>query len=88
MQRLDRSGYELIFPVEHHRLNIDLTFATESATTSVFALDVPVRIAGPILAPRTLPALGAPDRGTVSLDRLPQPVQELAHGNPCLGSTR
>jgi hypothetical protein len=27
MQRLDRSGYELIFPVEHHRLNIDLTFA-------------------------------------------------------------
>ena len=74
--------------VDLRRDTLDLTFATESATTSVFALDVPVRFAGPIEAPHVLPALGGPRPGRPDLDHLSPAVQDLARGNPCLMAER
>ncbi|HEV2678356.1 MAG TPA: AsmA-like C-terminal region-containing protein [Aliidongia sp.] len=70
------------------RDTIDLTFASESATTSLFALDVPVRFAGPIAAPHLLPALGGPKPTPIDLDDLPPTVRDLARGNPCLTDGR
>ena len=74
--------------IDLRRDAIDLTFATESATTSVFALDVPVRFAGAIEAPHLLPALGGPKPGNPDLAALPPAVQDLARRNPCLTAAR
>jgi AsmA family protein len=64
------------------RDTIDVTFATESATTSGFALDVPVRLAGPIHDPHVLPSVSRPSPGG-DLGDLPPALQEFARGNPC-----
>lgn len=61
---------------------IDVTFATESSTTSGFALDVPVRLAGPLRSPRLLPNATRPGaRGNVA--GLPPALRDFAQGNPC-----
>jgi len=65
-----------------HRDTIDITFATESSTTSSFALDVPVRLAGPLQDPHVLPSVSRPSPGA-DLGTLPPALQEFARGNPC-----
>ena len=62
---------------------IDVTFATESSTTSAFALDVPVRLAGPIQDPHVLPSVSRPSPGGDTLGTLSPALQEFARGNPC-----
>lgn len=64
------------------RNTIDVTFATESSTTSTFALDVPVRLAGPIHDPHVLPVVTRPRPGG-DLGTLSPALQEFARGNPC-----
>lgn len=64
------------------RDRIDVTFATESATTSAFALDVPVRLAGPIHDPHVLPVVTRPRPGG-DLGTLSPTLQEFARANPC-----
>lgn len=64
------------------RDQIDVTLATEAATTSAFALDVPVRLAGPIRNPHALPSATRPG-GSGDLGRLAPPLQEFARANPC-----
>lgn len=64
------------------RDTIDVTFATEAATTSSFALDVPVRLAGPIHDPHVLPSVSRPNPGS-DLGGLPPALRDFAHTNPC-----
>lgn len=64
------------------RNTIDVTFATESSTTSTFALDVPVRLAGPIHDPHVLPVVTRPRPGG-DLGTLSPALQEFARSNPC-----
>lgn len=64
------------------RNTIDVTFATEASTTSTFALDVPVRLAGPIHDPHVLPVVTRPRPGG-DLGTLSPALQEFARANPC-----
>jgi hypothetical protein len=64
------------------RDTIDVTFATESSTTGTFALDVPVRLAGPIHDPHVLPSISRPNPGG-DLGGLPPALREFAQANPC-----
>jgi uncharacterized protein involved in outer membrane biogenesis len=64
------------------RDRIDVTFATESSTTSAFALDVPVRLAGPIRDPHVLPTVTKPNAGG-NLGDLSPGLREFARANPC-----
>jgi len=64
------------------RDTIDVSFATESSTTSSFALDVPVRLAGPIQDPHVLPSVSRPSPGG-DLGTLSPALQEIARANPC-----
>lgn len=70
---------------------IDVTVASESASTGFFALDVPLHIAGPILNPRVTPALGgargAANAGADPRD-MPPALQEFARRNSCLTARR
>jgi len=61
---------------------IDVTFATEAQTTSLFALDVPVRLSGPIHDPHVLPSASRPN-AVGDLSRLAPPLREFAVANPC-----
>jgi hypothetical protein len=64
------------------RDTIDITFATESSTTSSFALDVPVRLVGPIQDPHVLPGLSRPGL-SADLGTLSPALQQFARANPC-----
>ncbi len=66
---------------------IDLTIGTQSATTSFFSLDVPVRITGPVSDFSITPAFGASaHRLAVSgkFGDLPPDMQAFAGGNACM----
>jgi hypothetical protein len=66
---------------------LDITLRTDSATTGFFALDVPVRISGPLAAPGVTVALLPENRSPVTpidLGRLPAELQQMARGNPCV----
>ena len=69
------------------RNTIDVTFATESATTGSFALDVPVRLSGPIQAPHVLPSVTRPSPGG-DLGGLSPALREFARGNACAAGAR
>ncbi len=64
------------------RDTIDVTFATEAATTSLFALDVPVRLAGPLHDPHVMPSTSRPNAGG-NLDGLAPSLRDFARANPC-----
>jgi hypothetical protein len=65
--------------------SIDMTIGTQRSTTSVFALDVPVRISGPLANFTVRPALGAAlaTSAAGNLDALPPAIQSFAASNPC-----
>jgi uncharacterized protein involved in outer membrane biogenesis len=65
---------------------IDMTIGTQSATTSFFSLDVPVRITGPVSDFSVAPAFGAGARRLSTagnLDDLPPDLRASASGNGC-----
>ncbi len=70
---------------------LDLTVASEAASTSFFALDVPIRIAGPMRDPHVLPAAGGAGRAAnagTDPRSLPAALQDLVRRNPCLTGRR
>jgi uncharacterized protein involved in outer membrane biogenesis len=68
---------------------IDVTVASESASTGLFALDVPVRISGSIRDPRVLPVLGGSGLpGTIDLRPLAPSMRDFARGNACVAVGR
>jgi len=69
------------------RNTIDVTFATESATTGSFALDVPVRLSGPIQDPHVLPSVTRPSTSG-DLGGLSPALREFARGNACAAGAR
>jgi len=64
---------------------LDITIGTQSATTSFFSLDVPVRISGPVTDFSVSPAFGGSRRLTATgrLDELPPDMQAFAGANAC-----
>jgi len=67
---------------------IDVTIGTQSASTSIFALDVPVRISGPVTDFNVVPAFGASARhlsAAGNLGDLPPDMQATASSSACAG---
>jgi uncharacterized protein involved in outer membrane biogenesis len=65
---------------------IDMTIGTQSATTSFFSLDVPVRISGPVSDFSVAPAFGAAARrldASGNIGDLPPDMRAFAGGNAC-----
>jgi uncharacterized protein involved in outer membrane biogenesis len=64
---------------------LDMTIGTQSATTSFFSLDVPVRISGPATDPGISPVFGGSRRLTAAgkLDELPDDLRAFAGANAC-----
>ena len=64
-----------------------MTINTQSATTSFFSLDVPVRISGPVTDFSVAPAFGAarPLTATGKLEELPPDMRAFAGANACAG---
>ncbi len=74
-----------------YRHQIDITVASEARTTSLFALDVPVRVSGsfasPTIRPATLSAVGrAQLSGGDDVSRLLPSLQPFARRIPCLSA--
>jgi len=67
------------------RETLDVTVATESSSTSAFALDVPVRASGSLRSPDVRPALRGqrPAQVAADLRAMSQDLQSFARGNPC-----
>jgi uncharacterized protein involved in outer membrane biogenesis len=65
---------------------LDMTIGTQSATTSFFSLDVPVRISGPVTDFSVSPAFGGSRRLTATgkLDELPPDMRAFAGANACV----
>jgi uncharacterized protein involved in outer membrane biogenesis len=73
------------------RRQVDLTVGSESATTSAFALDVPVRVSGPLASPTVRPARwSAAGRAQLAasdnVNRLLPELRPFARRNPCIAS--
>jgi uncharacterized protein involved in outer membrane biogenesis len=64
---------------------IDMTIGTQSSTTSFFALDIPVRISGPVSDFSVRPAFGASRsiNATGNSDKLPPDMKTFAASNAC-----
>ena len=64
---------------------LDMTIGTQSSTTSFFALDVPVRISGPVTDFNVAPAFGGSRRMNAvgNIGDLPPDMQAFANGNAC-----
>lgn len=64
---------------------IDVTVATQSKTTSFFALDVPVRISGPLSNFSVRPVFGGSRSPSVTdnIGDLPADLRSFATSNPC-----
>ena len=74
-----------------YRHQIDITVASETRTTSLFALDVPVHLSGPFTAPTIGPAtLSAAGRAELAasddVSRLLPSLQPFARRSPCLSA--
>jgi len=74
--------------IDLRRDTVDLIVGTESASTSVFALDVPVHISGPLMSPQLLPAVGRSATAGTTLGGLPPALQDFARRNPCISIAR
>ena len=71
-----------------NRRTFDLTIGSESRTTSLFALDIPVRVSGGFGNPRVEPGKWTPQGRALlaaadNLGQLPPGLQEVARRNPC-----
>ena len=68
-----------------HRDYLDMTIGTQSATTSFFSLDVPVRITGSATNPDVAPVFGGSRRLTATgrLEELPPDLRDFARANAC-----
>jgi uncharacterized protein involved in outer membrane biogenesis len=64
---------------------LDMTIGTQSSTTSIFALDVPVRISGPVTDFSVTPAFGGSARinAVSNVGDLPPDMQAFANSNAC-----
>jgi uncharacterized protein involved in outer membrane biogenesis len=70
---------------------VDLTVASEAGSTSVFALDVPLHVSGPIRDPHVSPAFGsgsAATQASADLRAMPAALQDYLRRNPCLVGIR
>jgi AsmA family protein len=69
------------------RKRLDLTVRTERDSTSFFALDIPVRISGPLDRLSAAPLSGSNEdwlrQPTAIADTLPPDLQKMASGSPC-----
>jgi uncharacterized protein involved in outer membrane biogenesis len=77
--------------IDLRRDAVDLTVASEAGSTSLFALDVPLHIVGPIRSPHVSPALGtaaAATHAVPDLRDLPAALQQVVRGDPCLAAGR
>ena len=71
------------------RQRLDLTIQSESASTSFFALDVPISISGDFQHPTIRPQIGSSGASLKSmaedpLQDLPQDLREMGQRNSCL----
>ncbi|HEX4368906.1 MAG TPA: AsmA-like C-terminal region-containing protein [Rhodopila sp.] len=70
--------------IDLRREAVDLTIATEAG---LLALDVPLRVTGPIRSPHVSPALGtaaATTRAAPDLRAMPSALQQIVRDDPCL----
>jgi hypothetical protein len=70
---------------------IDMTIGSQSASTGFFALDIPVRISGPLSDYSVRPAIGRAARrlnADGDLGDMPAPMMEFARANPCMNARR
>jgi AsmA family protein len=65
---------------------IDVTIGSQSATTSDFALDIPVRISGDVSNPDVRPSRGNAVLAAADLSKLPPALQQAARRNPCIAA--
>jgi uncharacterized protein involved in outer membrane biogenesis len=75
--------------VDFLRQRLDLTIQSESASTSFFALDVPISISGDFQHPTIRPQIGSSGASLKSmaedpLQDLPQDLREMGQRNSCL----
>lgn len=89
--RLRTSGGTLVGggSVDFFRQRLDLTIQSESASTSFFALDVPISISGDFQHPSIRPQIGSSGAslkpmGKDPLQGLPQDLRAMAQRNSCL----
>jgi uncharacterized protein involved in outer membrane biogenesis len=76
-----------------NRKTMDLTIGSESRTTGVFALDIPVRVSGSFGNPDIRPAKWSPQGRALlaaadDLSQLPPALQAMARRHPCPPSAR
>jgi hypothetical protein len=69
------------FDLRRNRINV--TIGSQSATTSAFALDVPVQISGDINNPDVRPSTRSVALATADLNKLPPPLRPVVQRNPC-----
>jgi hypothetical protein len=73
--------------IDLHRDRLDLTVRTERASTSFFALDIPVRISGPLDNLGAAPLAGSDEdwlrTPTAIADALPPDLQKIAADSAC-----
>jgi uncharacterized protein involved in outer membrane biogenesis len=77
--------------IDLRRNAVDLTVASESGTTSLFALDVPLRVVGPIRGPHVAPAPGSGRSATqANADPrgMPAALQDVVRRSPCVAGGR
>ena len=74
--------------VDLAKRSIDLTLKTERDSTSFFALDIPVRISGPLAKPSVTPLVGSDENWLENKKSaaasLPGALRTVARTNPCL----
>lgn len=87
-----RSGVGTLFGggvIDFNRETLDLTIKTARSSTDFFALDVPIRIDGPVDSPTVRPALDSDaqaiaGQGLFAVRRLPEGMRALAAASPCV----
>lgn len=73
--------------VDLAKRSIDLTLKTERDSTSFFALDIPVRISGPLAKPSVTPLVGSNENwldNKSAVTSLPGELRTVARTSPCL----
>jgi hypothetical protein len=73
--------------IDFAHAKLDLTLRTESDSTGFFALDIPVRISGPVDALAVDPLVGSDEdwlkQPAAAMRTLPPELHDMAHGSAC-----
>jgi hypothetical protein len=69
--------------IDLRRDAVDLTVASEAGSTSLFALDVPFHVAGPILSLHVSPAPGSATHADADPRAMPAALQGVVRRSPC-----